>query len=248
APRADQGRRAPPLSRHHQALHGDHSVRALISVYDKTGLVDLARGLTDLGWEIISSGGTSKALQDAGIAVTAVEVITASQEMLGGRVKTLHPKIHGGILADRSKPEHLADLEAQGIEPIDLVVCNLYPFRSSPSIEMIDVVGPRWCGPRRRTTVTSASSSIPPTTARFAKSCVPTAHSPPRPGAAWPGPPSPTPPRTTPPSSPGSTRTRCCRRASTSPSSGRRRCVTARTPTSRPLATARWASAGGGTR
>jgi len=117
-------------------------VRALISVYDKTGLVDLARGLTDLGWEIISSGGTSKALQDAGIAVTAVEVITASQEMLGGRVKTLHPKIHGGILADRSKPEHLADLEAQGIEPIDLVVCNLYPFRSSPSIEMIDVGGP----------------------------------------------------------------------------------------------------------
>ncbi len=117
-------------------------MRALISVYDKTGLVDLARGLTDLGWEIISSGGTSKALQDAGIAVTAVEVITASQEMLGGRVKTLHPKIHGGILADRSKPEHLADLEAQGIEPIDLVVCNLYPFRSSPSIEMIDVGGP----------------------------------------------------------------------------------------------------------
>jgi phosphoribosylaminoimidazolecarboxamide formyltransferase/IMP cyclohydrolase len=71
-----------------------------------------------------------------------VEEITASPEMLGGRVKTLHPKIHGGILADRSKPEHLADLEAQGIEPIDLVVCNLYPFRSSPSIEMIDVGGP----------------------------------------------------------------------------------------------------------
>jgi phosphoribosylaminoimidazolecarboxamide formyltransferase/IMP cyclohydrolase len=117
-------------------------VRALISVHDKTGVVDLARGLTDLGWEIISSGGTSKALQDAGVAVTSVEVITASQEMLGGRVKTLHPKIHGGILADRSKPEHMADLDAQGIEPIDLVVCNLYPFRSSPSIEMIDVGGP----------------------------------------------------------------------------------------------------------
>jgi phosphoribosylaminoimidazolecarboxamide formyltransferase / IMP cyclohydrolase len=117
-------------------------VRVLISVHDKTGVVDLARGLTELGWEIISSGGTSKALQDAGVPVTRVEVITASQELLGGRVKTLHPKIHGGILADRSKPEHMADLAAHGIEPIDLVVCNLYPFRSSPSIEMIDVGGP----------------------------------------------------------------------------------------------------------
>jgi phosphoribosylaminoimidazolecarboxamide formyltransferase / IMP cyclohydrolase len=117
-------------------------VRVLISVHDKTGVVDLAHGLTELGWEIISSGGTSKALQDAGVPVTPVEVITASQEMLGGRVKTLHPKIHGGILADRSKPEHMADLAAHGIEPIDLVVCNLYPFRSSPSIEMIDVGGP----------------------------------------------------------------------------------------------------------
>ena len=117
-------------------------MRALISVHDKTGVVDLARGLVDLGWEIISSGGTSKALEDAGVAVTPVETITASPEMLGGRVKTLHPRIHGGILADRSKPEHNADLEAQGIEPIDLVVCNLYPFRSHPSIEMIDVGGP----------------------------------------------------------------------------------------------------------
>jgi len=117
-------------------------VRALISVYDKTGLTDLARGLADLGWEIVSSGGTSKALEDAGVPVTTVDSITASPEMLGGRVKTLHPKIHGGILADRSKPEHMADLEGQGIEPIDLVVCNLYPFRSSPSIEMIDVGGP----------------------------------------------------------------------------------------------------------
>jgi phosphoribosylaminoimidazolecarboxamide formyltransferase / IMP cyclohydrolase len=117
-------------------------VRALISVHDKTGVVDLARGLAALGWEIVSSGGTSKALEEAGVAVTPVEEITASPEMLGGRVKTLHPKIHGGILADRSKPEHMGDLEAQGIEPIDLVVCNLYPFRSSPSIEMIDVGGP----------------------------------------------------------------------------------------------------------
>src|SRR5438270_4795806 len=117
-------------------------MRALISVHDKTGVVDLGRGLVDLGWEVVSSGGTSKALEDAGVPVTAVESMTASPEMLGGRVKTLHPRIHGGILADRSKPEHNADLEAQGIEPIDLVVCNLYPFRSDPSVEMIDIGGP----------------------------------------------------------------------------------------------------------
>jgi len=117
-------------------------MRALISVHDKTGLVDLARGLVDLRWEIVSSGGTAKALEEAGVPCTPVESITASPEMLGGRVKTLHPKIHGGILADRSKPEHMADLEGHGIEPIDLVVCNLYPFRSQPSIEMIDVGGP----------------------------------------------------------------------------------------------------------
>jgi len=115
---------------------------ALVSVYDKTGLEHLARGLTALGWQIVSSGGTSSALTELGIAHASVESVTGSPEMLGGRVKTLHPKIHGGILADRSKPEHLADLEAQGIEPIDLVVCNLYPFRSDPSIEMIDVGGP----------------------------------------------------------------------------------------------------------
>jgi phosphoribosylaminoimidazolecarboxamide formyltransferase/IMP cyclohydrolase len=117
-------------------------MRALLSVHDKTGLVGFGRGLVDLGWELVSSGGTAKALAEAGVPCTPVEDITASPEMLGGRVKTLHPRIHGGILADRSKAEHNADLEAQGIEPIDLVVCNLYPFRSQPSIEMIDVGGP----------------------------------------------------------------------------------------------------------
>src|SRR5206468_12616280 len=104
-----------------EALRGGQQVGALISVHDKTGVVDLARGLGDLGWEIVASGGTSKALEEAGVPVTPVESITASPEMLGGRVKTLHPRIHGGILADRSKPEHMSDLEAQGIEPIDLV-------------------------------------------------------------------------------------------------------------------------------
>ena len=117
-------------------------MRALLSVWDKTGLVDLARGLTDLGWELVSSGGTARALADAGVAVTDVEAVTGSPEMLGGRVKTLHPGIHGGILADRSNPEHVDDLVAQGIEPFDLVVSNLYPFAAEPSIEMIDIGGP----------------------------------------------------------------------------------------------------------
>jgi len=116
--------------------------RALLSVYDKTGLSELAAGLVDLGWELVSSGGTAKALQAAGIPCTEVAAVTGAPEMLGGRVKTLHPRVHGGILADRSQPEHLADLDAQGIAPIDLVVCNLYPFRAQPSIEMIDVGGP----------------------------------------------------------------------------------------------------------
>lgn len=116
--------------------------RALISVYDKTGLVALAQGLTALGWKIVSSGGTSRALAETDIPHAEVEHVTGAPEMLGGRVKTLHPAIHGGILADRSQPEHLADLERQGIETIDLVVCNLYPFAAQPGIEMIDVGGP----------------------------------------------------------------------------------------------------------
>ena len=117
-------------------------MRALLSVYDKTGLTDFARGLAAAGVELIASGQTSAALTEAGIDHQDVASVTKSPEMLGGRVKTLHPKIHGGILADRSKPEHLADLEANDIEAIDLVVCNLYPFSSDPSIELIDVGGP----------------------------------------------------------------------------------------------------------
>jgi phosphoribosylaminoimidazolecarboxamide formyltransferase / IMP cyclohydrolase len=117
-------------------------MRALLSVYDKTGLIELAQSLSDLGWELVSSGGTSAALAEADIDHLEVAVITGAPEMLGGRVKTLHPAIHGGILADRSKPEHLADVERQDIGLIDLVVCNLYPFSSDPSIELIDVGGP----------------------------------------------------------------------------------------------------------
>jgi phosphoribosylaminoimidazolecarboxamide formyltransferase/IMP cyclohydrolase len=117
-------------------------MRALLSVYDKTGVEDLARGLSELGWDLVSSGGTSEALGRAGIEHVEVADLTGAPEMLGGRVKTLHPTIHGGILADRSKPEHMADVERRGIGLIDLVVCNLYPFSSDPSIELIDVGGP----------------------------------------------------------------------------------------------------------
>ncbi len=117
-------------------------MRALLSVYDKEGLIDLALGLTDLGWELVASGNTAAALSDAGVAHLQVAEVTGSPEMLGGRVKTLHPKIHGGILADRDVPSHMADLEANEIEAIDLVVTNLYPFSSDPSIELIDIGGP----------------------------------------------------------------------------------------------------------
>jgi phosphoribosylaminoimidazolecarboxamide formyltransferase / IMP cyclohydrolase len=117
-------------------------MRALLSVYDKTGLLELAKGLRELGWELVSSGGTSKALRDAGIETVEVETVTGAPEMLDGRVKTLHPKLHGGILADRSKPEHMSSIAEHDITPIDLVVCNLYPFTSNPSIELIDVGGP----------------------------------------------------------------------------------------------------------
>ncbi len=116
--------------------------RALLSVFDKTGVVDLARGLVELGWELISSGGTARVIAEAGLPVTDVADHTGSPIMLGHRVVTLHPKIHGGILADRDDPDHQDDLEANEIDPIDLVVGNLYPFRAEPGIEMIDIGGP----------------------------------------------------------------------------------------------------------
>ncbi len=119
-----------------------HAPRALLSVFDKEGIVGFASGLAELGWELVSSGGTFATLREAGLAVREVAEVTGADEMLGGRVKTLHPVIHGGILADRSKPEHLAQLAERGIVPIDLVVSNLYPFNAEPSIEMIDIGGP----------------------------------------------------------------------------------------------------------
>ncbi len=125
--------------------------RALISVHDKTGVVDFARGLVALGAEIISTGGTARLLRESGIAVVDVAEVTGFPEMLDGRVKTLHPKVHGGLLARRELPEHVAALERHGIRPIDLVAVTLYPFEQTvaragvtleEAIENIDIGGP----------------------------------------------------------------------------------------------------------
>lgn len=129
-------------------------MRAFLSVYDKTGVVDLARGLVDAGWSLVSSGGTAKAIADAGIAVTSTEEVTGYPAILGHRVATLHPKIHGAILADPTDPEHQQDLETYEIEPVALVVANLYPFgdpeaagdaggrKLDAGVDLIDIGGP----------------------------------------------------------------------------------------------------------
>ncbi|MDE3008929.1 MAG: bifunctional phosphoribosylaminoimidazolecarboxamide formyltransferase/IMP cyclohydrolase [Acidobacteriota bacterium] len=117
-------------------------MRALLSVWDKTGVVELARGLRDLGVELIASGNTAVALREAGLEHRDVAEVTGSPEMLDGRVKTLHPRIHGAILADRANATHVATLAEHDIVPIDLVVSNLYPFASNPSVELIDIGGP----------------------------------------------------------------------------------------------------------
>jgi len=126
-------------------------MRALLSVYDKSGIVELARDLRGMGWDLISSGGTAKALREANLAVTDVADLTGFPAILGHRVVTLHPKVHGGILADRRNPDHQADMSAYGIDPIDLVVSNLYPFGAETDTfehgatraeELIDIGGP----------------------------------------------------------------------------------------------------------
>jgi phosphoribosylaminoimidazolecarboxamide formyltransferase/IMP cyclohydrolase len=125
--------------------------RALISVSDKTGIVDFARELKRLDIEIISTGGTAKALRDAGIEVRDISDVTGFPEMMDGRVKTLHPRVHGGLLALRDNPGHVAAMQQHGIEPIDMVVVNLYPFAETigragvtrdEAIEQIDIGGP----------------------------------------------------------------------------------------------------------
>ncbi|MDQ3931632.1 MAG: bifunctional phosphoribosylaminoimidazolecarboxamide formyltransferase/IMP cyclohydrolase [Actinomycetota bacterium] len=124
--------------------------RALISVYDKSGVVELAAGLDELGVVIISTGTTAATIAAEGVPVTEVADVTGFPECLDGRVKTLHPRVHAAILADRDKPPHIAELEALAIPPIDLVICNLYPFRETMAagataaeiIDMIDIGGP----------------------------------------------------------------------------------------------------------
>jgi len=125
--------------------------RALLSVYDKTGVAEFASRLEALGVEILSTGGTARVLRGAGVAVVDVADVTDSPEILGGRVKSLHPSIHAGILARRTHPNDMMDLEAHGIEPIDLVVCNLYPFSEvvgdgdvdrATAMENVDIGGP----------------------------------------------------------------------------------------------------------
>src|SRR5579863_9761489 len=124
--------------------------RALLSVSDKTGLVAFAQALAARGVTLLSTGGTAKALRDAGLAVTDVSSVTGFPEIMDGRVKTLHPKIHGGLLALRDKPDHAAAMKTHGIEGIDLLVCNLYPFEAAvarqagfeETVENIDIGGP----------------------------------------------------------------------------------------------------------
>jgi phosphoribosylaminoimidazolecarboxamide formyltransferase/IMP cyclohydrolase len=125
--------------------------RALLSVFDKRGVADLARGLARLGFEIVSTGGTLDLLRKEGVPVTAVSDVTGFPEILDGRVKTLHPRIHGGILARRQDASHSSQLWEHGITPIDLVVVNLYPFGKAADnpdtpfdalVEEIDIGGP----------------------------------------------------------------------------------------------------------
>lgn len=125
--------------------------RALISLTDKSGIEDFARQLREMGVEILSTGGTAKKMRDNGIEVMDVSDFTGFPEMLDGRVKTLHPKVHGGILAQKTNPEHLAQMEAHGLQPIDLIAVNLYAFDKTVAdpdctlanaIENIDIGGP----------------------------------------------------------------------------------------------------------
>src|ERR1700688_4239846 len=124
--------------------------RALLSVSDKTGVLDFAKALAGYGVDLVSTGGTAKALKDAGLKVIDVAELTGSPEMMDGRVKTLHPKVHGGLLAIRANAEHADAMQRHGIRPIDLLVVNLYPFEQTVArgalfdecIENIDIGGP----------------------------------------------------------------------------------------------------------
>jgi phosphoribosylaminoimidazolecarboxamide formyltransferase/IMP cyclohydrolase len=184
--------------------------QALISVSDKTGVLDFARALSALGVNILSTGGTAKLLQDNGVAVTEVADYTGFPEMLDGRVKTLHPKVHGGILARRDLPEHVAKLEEHGIPQIDMVVVNLYPFQQTvakeqcsleDAIENIDIGGPtmlRSAAKNHRDVVVIVDpADYGPVLAEMKGTGAGPAASATRPSSAWPRKCSPTPRNTT---------------------------------------------------
>jgi hypothetical protein len=142
-------------------------VRALISTWDKSGLDSFARGLAGLGWHLVASGKTASALEAIGLPVEHVEAVTEFPEMLGGRVKTLHPRVHAGILARRDEAEDMDTLSEHGIEPIDLVCVNLYPFEAftarkgvneAEAVEMIDIGGPSMLRGAARSCARRASS------------------------------------------------------------------------------------------
>src|SRR5713101_7845735 len=130
--------------------HPRRVTRALLSVSDKTGMIEFARTLAGHGVDLVSTGGTAKAIAAAGLKVSDVSELTGSPEMMDGRVKTLHPKVHGGLLAIRDNKDHVAAMQAHGIRPIDLLVVNLYPFEATAQngagdgdgTENIDIGGP----------------------------------------------------------------------------------------------------------
>src|SRR4029077_2490142 len=148
---------------------------ALLSVSDKTGLAELGRGLVAEGFELVSTGGTARALREGGLAVTDVAAVTGAPEMLDGRVKTLHPRVHAGILADRRLADHRRQLVAAGIAPFELVVVNLYPFAAAAEragitfdelVEEIDIGGPSMV---RAAAKNHASVAIVTSPARYAQ-------------------------------------------------------------------------------
>ena len=118
--------------------------RALVSVYDKDRLLEIGSALSTAGVEILSTGSTAKTLQAAGIAVTEVSEYTGFPEVMGGRVKTLHPRVHSGILADQNNPEHLAAIKALDIEAFDLVIINLYPFAATKPVALTNLNDVNW--------------------------------------------------------------------------------------------------------
>ena len=226
--------------------------RALLSVYDKSGVVELAQGLADLGWELVSSRSTAAALTEGGLTVTDVAELTGYPPILGHRVVTLHPKVHGGLLADRSDPEHVAEMEQYEIQGIDLVVSNLYPFSTDPGIELIDIGGPAMVRAAAKNHEHVGVVVDPADYSRGARRAAgrrrPERR---RPAAGWPARPSPPRRPTTRRSSPGSTKTATRtspsrRRSRSAPSATRSRCGTARTPTSGRRSTAPTAPTRGG--